>query len=176
MDTLVLSQSWQPIDHVSWQRAVTLWFLDKAEIVAEYAGKMVRSSGFEMPVPSVIRLLKGVRRKRAVRFSRHNVYLRDKGRCQYCKVHTSMKDGTYDHVVPRAQGGTTKWTNVVWACVPCNQRKGGRTPGQARMRLRTEPIRPRSLPTQGPRLPRRVPEDWKAWLRNVVYMHGELEP
>ena len=42
---------------------------------------------------------------------------------------------TFDHVVPRSQGGATTWENVVIACAPCNRQKGGRTPAQARGEL-----------------------------------------
>lgn len=175
MDTLILSHTYEPIDHCPWQRAVTLWFIDKAEIIAEYADRVIRGHGWEMKMPSVIRLLKVVRRKKAIRFSRTNVYARDKGRCQYCAAKVTLPEATYDHVVPRAQGGKTEWTNVVIACVPCNQKKGGRTPAQAGMRLRSLPVHPSSLPEQAPRMPSRVPEDWKAWLRNVVYWNAELE-
>ena len=33
-------------------------------------------------------------------------------------------DLTFDHVIPRSQGGKTNWTNVVAACRPCNFKKG----------------------------------------------------
>jgi 5-methylcytosine-specific restriction endonuclease McrA len=72
---------------------------------------------------------------------------------------------TYDHVVPRAQGGITSWTNVVTCCIPCNARKGNRTPAQAGMPLRQAPVRPapgnhatRVIPGSV------VPEMWRAYL------------
>jgi 5-methylcytosine-specific restriction endonuclease McrA len=34
------------------------------------------------------------------------------------------------------------WENVVSACLPCNVRKGGRTPAQAAMPLLAVPYRP----------------------------------
>jgi 5-methylcytosine-specific restriction endonuclease McrA len=49
-------------------------------------------------------------------------------------------------VLPRSQGGKTSWENVVCSCVPCNLRKGGRTPEQARMHLLKKPVRPRWTP------------------------------
>src|SRR5262249_52690851 len=51
-----------------------------------------------------------------------------------------------DHVIPRSQGGKTSWENVVCSCVPCNLRKGGRTPDQAHMTLLKRPLRPRWTP------------------------------
>lgn len=61
---------------------------------------------------------------------------RDRHRCQYCGARAS----TLDHVQPRCQGGATSWSNLVAACSPCNQRKGGRTPAEAGMKLIT-PVR-----------------------------------
>ena len=49
-------------------------------------------------------------------------------------------------MLPRSQGGKTSWENVVCSCVPCNLRKGGRTPEQAGMALLKKPVRPRWTP------------------------------
>jgi hypothetical protein len=87
-------------------------------------------------------------------------------------------EATYDHVVPRSQGGKTNWENIVIACVPCNQRKGGRTPDQAGMRLAMAPVRPTKLPDVL-RLTfsfqKGMPPAWKNWLRDLTYWHGSLE-
>ena len=65
--------------------------------------------------------------------------------CQYCG---SPQELTFDHVVPRAQGGRTTWENVATACAPCNLRKGGRTPRQAGMHIARWPERPTSWQLQ----------------------------
>ena len=84
---------------------------------------------------------------------------------------------TYEHVVPRVLGGKTSWENVVVACVSCNQKKAGRTPAQAGMRLLSIPVKPKKLPN----VPREIhftdgmPESWKSWLRDAVYWGGELD-
>lgn len=178
MDTLVLSNAYEPIDRIPWRRAVTLWFLDKVEILEEYTDREVRSVGFAMKVPAVIRFLASVVwRRRGVRFSRENVYTRDNGRCAYCCKPVSRSDATWDHVVPRAAGGTTRWENVVIACLGCNQQKGARTPEQAGMKLRARPVKPRSSPASF-RLAfgaKDVPETWRGYLRDVIYWHGALE-
>ena len=49
---------------------------------------------------------------------------------------------TIDHVVPRCQQGPSTWGNSVAACRTCNERKGGRTPQEAGMRLMWEPTQP----------------------------------
>jgi len=53
---------------------------------------------------------------------------------------------TIDHVVPRAHGGVSSWTNCVLACVDCNSRKADRTPQQARMNLKRAPACPEWRP------------------------------
>jgi 5-methylcytosine-specific restriction endonuclease McrA len=45
-------------------------------------------------------------------------------------------------VLPRSRGGGDVWENVTTACLPCNVRKGNRTPREAGMALRREPRRP----------------------------------
>lgn len=179
METLVLSQSYQPVARITWQRALTLLFSRKVEVVEEYEDWTVRSVTLELKVPSIVRFVKkifGVKPK--VRFSRENVFARDHGRCQYCSRQVSRAEATFDHVVPRSQGGHTRWENIVIACTPCNQRKGGRTPAQARMHLAVEPVRPKTLPDMLRmtfQYDKGMPESWKYWLRSVSYWNGELD-
>lgn len=178
MHTLVLNQSMQPIDQVSWDRAITLLFTDKVEVLEEYDDWVVRSVTVSIKVPAVIRLLNAVAtKKRGVRFSREAVYTRDKGRCQYCSRALKRPEATYDHVLPRRLGGKTNWTNIVIACQPCNTKKGGRTPEQAKMRLQVQPIKPKHLPeTLHLTLPRgKMPHQWQDYLRDAMYWHAALD-
>jgi 5-methylcytosine-specific restriction endonuclease McrA len=176
--TLVLDIGYQPISCTTWQTAI-VWVLDKAvDVIDEYPDRYIRTVNWQVKMPSVVRLLRPVARRHAVKFSRQNVYTRDRGRCQYCGLRIGRDNWTYDHVVPRAQGGRTSWENVVVACVTCNQRKGGRTPLQARMKLATTPVRPRSLPDMdglGLRYHPGMPAAWKDYLRSAVYWNGELD-
>lgn len=74
MDTLVLSHAYVPVARVAWQRAVTLLFEGKVEVIEEYEARVVRSVTLEFKVPSVIRFLRKIRhRNRAVKFSCENV-------------------------------------------------------------------------------------------------------
>ena len=179
METLVLDIRYLPVARVSWQRAITLLWEGKVEVVEEYQDKTVRSVTLEFRVPAVIRFLRAIRGKRSgVKFNRENVYTRDKGKCQYCSRSVPRHDFTYDHVVPKAQGGHTAWENVVVSCMPCNQRKGGRTPGQAGLKLVQAPAKPKSLPDVV-RLTftwrKGMPEPWKQWLQSVAYWNTELQ-
>lgn len=169
METLVLDISYLPVARVSWQRALALLSLGKIEVVEEYADRTIRAVTFEIKMPSIVRFLKAARaRKKVVKFSRENVYLRDRGRCQYCNQHVPREEITYDHVVPRSQQGTTTWTNVVIACMPCNQAKGCRTPAQAKMQLLTVPVQPKRLPEQRFTITWRkdMPETWRGWVQD----------
>jgi 5-methylcytosine-specific restriction endonuclease McrA len=49
---------------------------------------------------------------------------------------------TRDHIIPRCQGGSDSWTNVVTACRSCNQKKDGRTPEEAGITLIAVPYIP----------------------------------
>lgn len=177
-DTLVLSQSFEPVGHIDWQRAITLLYEKKVEVVENYDDWKVRSVSLEMHVPLVIRHITGMkRRKRAVKFSRENVYNRDKGHCQYCGIFVPRDSFTYDHVIPRVQGGHTRWENVVICCTPCNQKKGGKRPEEAGMKLLSVPVRPKSIPgiQMTLRYHNGMPEAWKKWIRDTAYWNVELD-
>ena len=95
------------------------------------------------------------------------MYHRDEGHCQYCGVRLHHDDATYDHVVPKRAGGGTTWENITLSCRPCNQRKGGRTPEQAGMRLRSVPHRPRAIENEwllGMSIDH-MPDAWLPWIR-----------
>jgi len=171
--TLLLSQSYEPLRVISWKRAFTLLTLGKVEVVEEY-DRNIRTCYLVFKMPAVVRLVNAFRRHRhPVRFSRVNVYARDRYRCQYCGVKESLSSLTFDHVIPRSRGGTTSWTNVVAACVACNHKKGNRTPAEAHLRLIKEPVQPRWVPAVTLQISMRsVPEAWTDYL----YWTGALAP
>ncbi|HXF43155.1 MAG TPA: HNH endonuclease [Pyrinomonadaceae bacterium] len=121
-------------------KAVCLCFRG-AVFIEEYDGdNVLHSPSTVFRVPSVIRLRHYIhvrRNRRETTMKRARIYIRDRYRCQYCGEYRHAKDLTLDHIVPRAQGGESTAANLVTACVPCNQRKGNRTPEQARMPLLT---------------------------------------
>ncbi len=171
-NTLLLTQGYEPLKVISWQRAITLFTLGKVEVIENYDTD-IRSPTVVFKMPAVVRLINAFRRhKKPVKFSRVNIYARDKYRCQYCRKKVTLSTATYDHVVPRAQGGKTEWTNIATACYACNERKGGRTPQQAGMKLRTKPIRPVWVPAMTLQINRKsVPDAW----RDYLYWTGGLD-
>jgi len=172
--TLLLNASYEPLKVVDWQKAVTLWCQGKVEVIAVH-DREIRAVSFSFKLPSVIRLLRFVKIRRRfdyVPFSRANIYARDNYTCQYCSETMSTSELTFDHVVPVAQGGRKDWENIVTCCISCNRRKGGRTPGEAGMRLLRAPRRPHSAPAIRITIGlRNAPESW----RDYLYWNVELE-
>ena len=170
---LVLNRHFQPIHVTDARRAFTLLYLGVARVIDQQfrtfdfdswaqlsdevrgdaaspsAGHdVVRTVNRAILVPRVIILQLYDRIPRSkVRFSRHNIYLRDANTCQYCGRELPRTDLNLDHVTPRAQGGRTTWENVVCCCIDCNLSKGARTPEQAGLKLLKVPLRPRWTPT-----------------------------
>ena len=117
---LFLDSDWQPLRVEPWTRAITDLFLGKIEVIEYSRDRTIKGVGREYPMPAVVRLLRRFRRDRqAIKFSRLNIYTRDRFTCQYCGLQLLAEDLTFDHVVPRSAGGRTAWDNIVTACVPC---------------------------------------------------------
>jgi 5-methylcytosine-specific restriction endonuclease McrA len=162
---LFLDSDWQPLRVEPWTRAIADLFLGKIEVIEYSRDRTIKGVGRDYPMPAVVRLLRRFRRDRqAIKFSRLNIYTRDRFTCQYCGMQLLAEDLTFDHVVPRAAGGRTAWDNIVTACVPCNARKANRTPQQAAMSLLRKPAKPHYLPTVTVKMDaRHVPEEWRPY-------------
>lgn len=165
---LVLNSFYQPSQVVSWERAVCLLFDGKAETV-ESTDEVLRSPSVQMMMPSIIRMKRKTRaRKMSIKFSRTNVFLRDGHKCQYCKGSFEEAELNYDHVLPRSRGGRTEWDNIVASCYPCNEKKGNKTPDEAKMPLQRQPRKPTWLPMVA-RLPARsVPDSWRVYFQQAA--------
>lgn len=130
----------------------------------------IRTVTAEIQVPRVIRLL-GYDRipRQSIKFNRRNIFARDNNTCQFCGKRFSTSDLSLDHVVPRSQGGISSWENIVCACIPCNVRKGGRTPKQANMALIRKPERPKRSPLLNLKLSNRKYQSWHMFLSNAYW-------
>lgn len=139
---LVLNQNYEPLNIARVRRALVLVMMGKAETIENGSG-VIRTSNETVEIPSVIRLLYLVKRPRHERrLTRREVFRRDQQTCQYCGKET--KNLTLDHVLPRHRGGKHVWDNVASACFQCNNRKAGRTPQEAGMKLINKPCAPYS--------------------------------
>lgn len=79
---------------------------------------------------------------RKPKFSRTNIYRRDRNQCGFCGKKFHTEDLTIDHIIPKSKGGKMVWENVILACVPCNSKKGNKTVEEAGMRLVRKPYKP----------------------------------
>ncbi len=172
---LVLNADYRPLSYYplslwSWQDAVKAAWLDRVDIVAEY-DHVVHSPSMEIRVPSVIVLKDFVQPRKRVAFTRFNLFLRDEFCCQYCGARGDL---TFDHVVPRASGGRTSWTNVVAACGRCNLHKGSKSLARSGLTLRRLPRVPG--PEALRNLGRKFPPGHLhvSWL-DFLYWDAELE-
>jgi 5-methylcytosine-specific restriction endonuclease McrA len=134
MTTVVLyNASYEPLGQVTFQHAVRMLVREVA-VVHEAAGeKMIGPYQW----PKALRLVRYVAAKwlhRPAGWTKRGVLTRDRHCCGYCGAQAT----TIDHVVPRSRGGDWSWLNTVAACQRCNERKGNRTPAEARMRLRAD--------------------------------------
>ncbi|GBD26054.1 CRISPR-associated endonuclease Cas9 [bacterium HR30] len=189
---LVLNRSFLPVHITSVRRAFCLLYQGLAHAVdQEY-----RTFDFEswaqlsatvhderiglvdrvIRVPRVILLLAFDRvPKRRVRFSRFNIYSRDRNTCQYCGKVFPRSELNLDHVVPRSRGGKSTWENVVCSCHECNRRKGGRTPEEAGMRLLRPPRRPDWTPFMLETFSLRRYKEWAPFLSLVDASYWNVE-
>jgi 5-methylcytosine-specific restriction endonuclease McrA len=164
---LVLNRLWQAVNVCSVRRAFMLLCQGHAQVVNADGGnffthdfhgwrelserepepEMVHTISFKIRIPRVIVLLVFDRLpKKEVKFTRHNIYERDKDTCQYCGRVFDRSELNLDHVVPRDKGGQTSWENIVCSCIRCNTKKGNRLPQEAGMHLIRKPSRPRWRP------------------------------
>ncbi len=153
---LVLNRSYQPVRITSARNAFLLLYGGRAHALDEdyephdfehwstlepgESDEAVRTPTGALRVPRLL-LLRGYNRvpRTPLRLSRRNVFLRDGHACVYCGSTSAL---TIDHVLPRSRGGGSTWENLVACCRDCNLRKGRRTPQEAGMSMRREPVRP----------------------------------
>jgi len=137
---LVLNQDYSALTVCSVERAIILMHLQKVHLVEAVSGEYVHSPSTRIPWPSIVRLKSYAQVPyKKVMLSRKNVLRRDRNTCQYCGATSNL---TIDHILPKSRGGRDTWTNLVAACVSCNNQKGDRTPQEAGMELARDPFRP----------------------------------
>lgn len=131
MSVLLLNSDAQPINllplsTIGWQDAVKSYFQDKVKIIKSYENRILHSADFEMEMPSIVILNRYHKQPDRAKLSRRTLFIRDDYRCQYCGVKFYHHELTFDHVLPKAYGGKSSWTNMVASCKPCNTKKGCR--------------------------------------------------
>ncbi|HLL14355.1 MAG TPA: HNH endonuclease [Pyrinomonadaceae bacterium] len=137
---LLLNQTYEALGTVGVARAMVMLFNNSVTVEEWDGDRVLRTPRDEYPVPSVVRRKTYInvrRRREASGMKRLRIYIRDKYRCQYCGERKLPAVLTLDHIYPRSRGGDNSPVNIVTACLDCNNRKGNRTPDEARMPLLT---------------------------------------
>lgn len=150
---LTLDAHGQPYRWVTWQHALfyysrnmVAW--DAGDACFTFFGGVSRKTGHRSLITanSIIAIKGKSLNARSQRseppLSNRELFHRDRHLCAYCGADLHPARLTRDHIKPVSQNGTDTWMNVVTACRSCNQRKGGRTPEQARMMLLYAPYVP----------------------------------
>ena len=195
-NVLVLNSFWQAVDVCSVRRAICLLYLKHAQVVIKDGGSfytfgfedwqdfswntsddehIIRTISYNLKIPRIILLL--IYDKLPpweVKFTRKNIYKRDKNICQYCGEKFPPEDLNLDHVVPSSRGGKDSWGNVVCSCVVCNLRKGNRTLKEREMNLIRPPRKPKWRTFVKDNFAGVREESWKDFL-DIAYWNVELE-
>ena len=168
-NVLVLNRSWQATNVISARRAVSLVYKQLANVVNKIIGddnkeyfevhnfnewkdlsiyavnEYISSINFKFMIPEIIILTKFDKlHKRETKYTRHNIYTRDKYRCIYCGrnfKHNKSKL-SIDHIIPKSKGGQDTWENTACACYSCNSKKADKLLHETDMKLLWKPTKP----------------------------------
>ena len=191
---LVLNKLWQAVNICSTRRALSMLFEGNAQVVHSEEGNFntfnfnewadfserepeldcINGVSIKLRLPRVVLLMVYDRMpKKEVKFTRHNIFQRDKNTCQYCGEKFDCRDLNLDHVIPRQHNGPTSWENIVCSCIPCNSKKSNKTPAQAEMNLIRQPKKPHWHPFMQVRFSMQYHESWRHFL-DLAYWNVEL--
>jgi 5-methylcytosine-specific restriction endonuclease McrA len=192
---LVLNRLWQAINICTVRRALVLLVQGRAAVVLQNpdgsyqtlnfnewrdlsrlgpSDECIHTISFRIRIPKIILLLMYERfPRKEVKFTRQNIFERDRNTCQYCGRAFPREELNLDHVIPKHRGGQTTWENVVCSCIECNAKKGNRTPEEAGMKLIRKPRRPKWRPFIQFSLHTPTPESWKQFI-DYAYWNVEL--
>jgi 5-methylcytosine-specific restriction endonuclease McrA len=187
---LVLNSLYQAVQVTGVRRAFRLFYGGRARALApDFSSydfenwcdlplraddRVIQTPARKIRIPRVIQLVRYDRLpRREIRFTRRNIFYRDRCNCQYCGNAFPQKQLNLDHVVPLSRGGASSWDNVVCACIACNTKKGARTPLQAGMQLIRRPKKPAGHPMWRGNWIGPCPEEWRTFL-DEAYWNVEL--
>lgn len=152
---LILTLDHHGVPHrwVTWQHAcfyyakdLVAWAIGENSFVIHGGMNRLTGERSEICANSIIaikgRALTSEQFRQVPPLDNRELFRRDRHICAYCGERLPGARLTRDHIKPVSQGGRDVWMNVVTACRPCNQRKSGRTPEQARMQLLYAPYVP----------------------------------
>lgn len=138
---LVVDTAYKPIKIINWEDAI-LSIVSNRFSVLDYSDKYVHSAKDKWYLPEIIVSPRPLRISKRVKFDYEAINPRDNYVCAYCGERHPNRYMTVDHIHPQTKGGIDSWKNCISACKSCNNRKAGRTPEEAGMKLLYQPIEP----------------------------------
>ena len=159
---LVIDSSYTARSIITTERAFVIKYKGNAKIIAEHPERFgLVNKSIEIFKPSVIQVPSYVKKEfQKLSPTRENVFKRDDYKCVYCGM-GERRFLTLDHVHPRSKGGKNTWSNLVTACLGCNQEKGDLTLEEYGKPI-PEPKRPHFLMLL--KKTKYIPEEWKPYL------------
>jgi 5-methylcytosine-specific restriction endonuclease McrA len=164
---LLIDRNYMALSIIPWQKAAKLLVKGKAEAVHSTASTVVATGEGNFSIPSIIRLLVTIpwrAHKSRMKFSRRNVMIRDNHICQYCGAKLGKTGGTIDHVVPKARGGQSTYTNCVASCKSCNNQKADKRLDEIGFKLKQKPKRPSFITLYKHHLKDYSPDEWSTYI------------
>lgn len=165
--TLVIDDTFKPIKIIDWKRAICYLISKRGYPIDEYEDFLIRSVTLSIKVPKILQI-KGKSpvsfKDREVSLTNNNIYLRDNHTCAYCLKNFKQSELSIDHIIPKCQGGLNTWENLITSCNKCNNKKGGRTPEQANMKLNFFPKKMYWSPKKHLGIRRKEFEEFSSWI------------
>ena len=96
ISVLMLCSGYEPLFRTNWKRAISAVIGGRAEVIKAHEKMTIGTPSGPYPLPAVVRFTGNViaakikKLNRASRLTRRNLYIRDKGKCQYCSVELSF--------------------------------------------------------------------------------------
>jgi 5-methylcytosine-specific restriction endonuclease McrA len=188
---LVLNRLYQAIHITSVRKAFILLYKGDVKVVEDDFStydfenwcdipvqpheEYISTPRYKLKIPRVVLLVYYDKvPKQEVKFTRKNIYLRDRNRCQYCGSRFPTKELNLDHVLPISKGGKSDWANVVCCCFECNAKKGNNVLAKTGMILIKKPRKPIWHPLIRLSLKEKKYESWKNFL-DLAYWNVELD-
>lgn len=173
---LILNADYRPVSYYplstnSMRRVLKSIVKNKLTVLEEYEEE-IKIGGSTIKLPKTAILKKYVKTHQEPKFSRYNIYLRDKFTCQYCGKKFQYNELTFDHVNPKCKGGKTVWENITTACKECNVHKGHKELDGRKFVLLSKPHIPtnRELLNNLKEIQTEISEqmkNWEMWITNI---------
>lgn len=165
-DILIIDKNNKPIEIVNFKRAFKILSKGKAQVLHYYERVYINSPKSKNLKPSVIKINKYWKNNSpCVKFHRNLLFKRDRYICAYCNQYIKDdKQLTVDHIVPISKGGAIySWSNLITACMSCNNQKGNNLLEQIEMKPHYEPIVPKSL-IEIQLINSNIPQEWNLYI------------